>query len=160
MLAVIEKQNNEYVVQFDRHFPYTIEEVWSVLTDNNKLKKWMFNLQIEDLSTGGIIKFDMMDGTFISIDILECQINLVLEFTWGKDRVRFEIHKKENGCLLLLKEFIHELTDHTPKDIAGWHICLDLFSSVLEGEEKEFSKDEWEYWFNKYKVKIDELKGY
>ncbi|EJR54744.1 hypothetical protein IIM_01684 [Bacillus cereus VD107] len=151
MLAVIEKQNNEYVVQFDRHFPYTIEEVWSVLTDNNKLKKWMSNLQIEDLSTGGIIKFDMMDGTFINIDILECQMNSVLEFTWAKDRVRFEIHKDEKGSILLLKEFIHELTDHTPKDIAGWHICLNLFSSVLEGKEKEFSKDEWEYWFEKYK---------
>ncbi|MFB5249213.1 SRPBCC family protein [Bacillus mycoides] len=154
MIAIIEKQNNEYLVQFDRHLPFTIEEVWSVLTDNNKLKKWMSNLQIEDLKTGGIIKFDMMDGTFISIDILECQMNSVLEFTWDKDRVRFEIHKKENGSLLLLKEFIHEFTDHTPKDIAGWHICLDLFSSVLEGEEKEFSKDEWEYWFDKYKVKI------
>ncbi|MBJ8052263.1 SRPBCC family protein [Bacillus cereus] len=160
MIAIIEKQNNEYLVQFDRHFPFTIEEVWSVLTDNNKLKKWMSNLQIEDIKTGGIIKFDMMDGTFINIDILECQMNSVLEFTWDKDRVRFEIHKKENGSLLLLKEFIHELTDHTPKDIAGWHICLDLFSSVLEGEAKEFSKDDWEYWFDKYKVKTDELKGY
>ncbi len=160
MIAIIEKQNNEYFVQYDRHLPFTIEEVWSVLTDNNKLKKWMSNLQIEDLKTGGIIKFDMMDGTFINIDILECQMNSVLEFTWDKDRVRFEIHKKENGSLLLLKEFIHELTDHTPKDIAGWHICLDLFSSVLEGEEKEFSKDEWEYWFDKYKVKTDELKEY
>ncbi|CAH2465908.1 MULTISPECIES: SRPBCC family protein [Bacillus cereus group] len=160
MIAIIEKQNNEYLVQFDRHLPFTIEEVWSVLTDNNKLKKWMSNLQIEDLKTGGIIKFDMMDGTFINIDILECQMNSVLEFTWDKDRVRFEIHKKEKGSLLLFKEFIHELTDHTPKDIAGWHICLDLFSSVLEGEEKEFSKDEWKYWFDKYKVKTDELKGY
>lgn len=120
----------------------------------------MSNLQIENLKTGGIIKFDMMDGTFINIDILECQMNSVLEFTWDKDRVRFEIHKKENGSLLLLKEFIHKLTDHTPKDIAGWHICLDLFSSVLGGAEKEFSKDEWGYWFDKYKVKIDELKGY
>ncbi|HDR3887505.1 TPA: SRPBCC family protein [Bacillus cereus] len=160
MIAIIEKQNNEYLVQFDRHLPFTIEEVWSVLTDNNKLKKWMSNLQIEDLKTGGIIKFDMMDGTFINIDILECQMNSVLEFTWDKDRVRFEIHKKEKGSLLLFKEFIHELTDHTPKDIAGWHICLDLFSSVLEEEEKEFSKDDWEYWFDKYKVKTDELKGY
>ncbi|MFJ8414198.1 SRPBCC family protein [Bacillus paramycoides] len=159
MLAVINKQSNESVVQFDRHFPYTIEEVWSVLTDNNKLKKWMSNLQIEDLCTGGIIKFDMMDGTFIKIDILECQINSVLEFTWAKDRVRFEIHKDEKGSILLLKEFIHELTDHTPKDIAGWHICLNLFSSVLEGEEKEFSKDEWEYWFEKYKVNINGVKG-
>lgn len=38
MIAIIEKQNNEYFVQLDRHLPFTIEEVWSVLTDNNKLK--------------------------------------------------------------------------------------------------------------------------
>ncbi|EJV64923.1 SRPBCC family protein [Bacillus wiedmannii] len=159
MLAVIDKQGNEYVVQFERYFSYSIEEVWSVLTENSKLKKWMSNLQIESLKIGGIIKFDMMDGSFINIDILECQLNSVLEFTWDKDRVRFEIHKDENCTLLLLKEYIHELTDHTPKDIAGWHICLDLFSSVLEGEEKEFSKDEWQQWFEIYKDKVLEVRG-
>ncbi|EJS07805.1 SRPBCC family protein [Bacillus mycoides] len=158
MLAEIEKQIDGYIIKFERQFPNTIEEVWSVLTENSKLKKWMSNLQIENLKTGGIIKFDMMDGSFLNIDILECQLNSVLEFTCDKDRVRFEIHKEKNGALLLLKEYIHELTDHTPKDIAGWHICLDLFSSVLEGEEKVFSKDEWEYWFDNYKVKVDELK--
>lgn len=118
----------------------------------------MSNLQIESLKTGGIIKFDMMNGSFINIDILECQVNSVLEFTWDKDRVRFEIHKEENGTLLFLKEYIHELTDHTPRDIAGWHICLNLFSYVLEGEEKEFSKDEWQQWFEIYKDKIHEVR--
>ncbi|MBZ4222354.1 SRPBCC family protein [Bacillus wiedmannii] len=159
MLAVIDKQGNEHLVQFERYFSYSIEEVWSVLTENSKLKKWMSNLQIESLKTGGIIKFDMMDGSFINIDILECQVNSVLEFTWDKDRVRFEIHKEESGTLLLLKEYIHVVTDHTPKDIAGWHICLNLFSSVLEGEEKEFSKDEWQQWFETYKDKILEVRG-
>ncbi|MFK4470132.1 SRPBCC family protein [Bacillus sp. RC252] len=159
MLAEIEKQTDGYIVKFERQFSYTIEEVWSVLTENSKLKKWMSNLQIENLKTGGIIKFDMMDGSFLNIDILDYQLNSVLEFTWDKDRVRFEIHKEENGSLLLLKEYIHELTDHTPKDIAGWHICLDLFSSVLEEEEKEFSKNEWQQWFEKYKDKIQEVRG-
>ncbi|QWI22152.1 SRPBCC family protein [Bacillus mycoides] len=158
MLAEIEKQIDGYIIKFERQFPNTIEEVWSVLTENSKLKKWMSNLQIENLKTGGIIKFDMMDGSFLNIDILECQLNSVLEFTCDKDRVRFEIHKEKNGALLLLKEYIHELTDHTPNDIAGLHICFALFSSVLEGEEKVFSKDEWEYWFDNYKVKVDELK--
>ena len=88
----------------------------------------MPNLQIESLKTAGIIKFDMMDGSFINIDILECQLNSVLEFTWDKDRVRFEIHNEENGTLYF-KEYIHELTDHTPRDVAGWHICLNLFLS-------------------------------
>ncbi len=101
----------------------------------------------------------MMDGSFINIDILECQLNSVLEFTWDKDRVRFEIHNEENGTLLLLKEYIHELTDHTPRDVVGWHICLNLFSFVLEGEEKEFSKDEWQQWFEIYKDKIHEVRG-
>ncbi|MGH1046966.1 MULTISPECIES: SRPBCC family protein [Bacillus] len=159
MLAQIEKQTDGYIIKFERQFPNTIEEVWSVLTENSKLKKWMSNLQIENLKTGGIIKFDMMDGSFLNIDILECQLNSVLEFTWDKDRVRFEIHKEENGSLLLLKEYIHELTDYTPKDIAGWHICLDLFSSVLEEEEKEFSKNEWQQWFEKYKDEIQEVRG-
>ncbi|MDP1455941.1 SRPBCC family protein [Bacillus wiedmannii] len=159
MIAEIWKLTNGYIVKFERRFPNTIEEVWSVLTENSKLKKWMSNLQIESLKTGGIIKFDMMDGSFINMDILERQVNSVLEFTWDKDRVRFEIHKEESGTLLLLKEYIHVLTDHTPKDIAGWHICLDLFSSVLEGKEKEFSKDEWQQWFETYKNKILEVRG-
>ncbi|OOZ99345.1 activator of Hsp90 ATPase 1 family protein [Bacillus cereus] len=144
MIAEIGKLTDGYIVEFERQFSYTIEEVWSVLTENSKLKKWMSNLQIESLKTNGVIKFDMMDGSFINIDIIECQQNSVLEFTWDKDRVRFEIHKEENGTLLLLKEYIHVLTDHTPKDITGWHICLELFSAVLEGEEKEFSKDKWQ----------------
>ncbi|AXO98564.1 MULTISPECIES: SRPBCC family protein [Bacillus cereus group] len=154
MIAEIGKLTDGYIVEFERQFSYTIEEVWSVLTENSKLKKWMSNLQIESLKTNGVIKFDMMDGSFINIDIIECQQNSVLEFTWDKDRVRFEIHKEENGTLLLLKEYIHVLTDHTPKDIAGWHICLELFSAVLEGEEKEFSKDKWQQWFEIYKDKV------
>ena len=95
MIAEIGKLTGGYIVKFEREFPYTVEEVWSVLTENSKLKKWMSNLQIESLKTGGIIKFDMMNGSFINIDILECQVNSVLEFTWDKDRVRFEIHKRK-----------------------------------------------------------------
>ena len=102
MIAEIGKLTNGYIVKFERHFSYSIEEVWSVLTENSKLKMDV-NLQIESLKTNGVIKFDMMDGSFINIDIIECQQNSVLEFTWDKDRVRFEIHKEGNGTLLLLK---------------------------------------------------------
>ncbi len=86
----------------------------------------MSNLQIESLKTGGIIKFDMMDGSFINIDILECQANAVLEFT-GIKTVYDLKYIKRKMILFTSKEYIHELTDHIPKDIAGWYICLDLF---------------------------------
>ena len=41
MIAEIGKLTDGYIVKFEREFPYTVEEVWSVLTENSKLKKWM-----------------------------------------------------------------------------------------------------------------------
>lgn len=38
MIAEIGKLTNGYIVKFERHFSYSIEEVWSVLTENSKLK--------------------------------------------------------------------------------------------------------------------------
>ncbi|MEY8348229.1 SRPBCC family protein [Bacillus cereus] len=159
MLALIEKIDTEYVAQFNRPLYYSVEQVWAVLTENEKLARWMPNLHIEDLRKGGMIKFDMMDGSgkFINIDILECQMNSILEFTWGEDRVRFEVHKNPDGCLLILKEFIHEINDHTPKDLAGWHICLEMLSSVTDGHNMEFPKSEWEKWYERYKLVVNKI---
>lgn len=39
MIAEIGKLTAGYIVKFERQFPYTIEEIWSVLTENSKLKK-------------------------------------------------------------------------------------------------------------------------
>ncbi len=38
MIAEIRKLTDGYIVKFERQFPYTVEEVWSVLTENSKLK--------------------------------------------------------------------------------------------------------------------------
>ncbi len=38
MIAEIGKLTDGYIVEFERQFSYTIEEVWSVLTENSKLK--------------------------------------------------------------------------------------------------------------------------
>ncbi|MES9673754.1 SRPBCC domain-containing protein, partial [Bacillus pseudomycoides] len=73
MLALIEKIDNEYVAQFNRSLNHAVEQVWAVLTENDKLARWMPNLHIENLQKEGIIKFDMMDGSgdFIDINILD-----------------------------------------------------------------------------------------
>ncbi|MDM5155047.1 SRPBCC family protein [Bacillus sp. DX1.1] len=161
MLAIIEKMENGYVAQYNRPLSNSVEKVWAALTENDKLARWMPNLQVEDLRKGGTIKFDMMDGsgTFIDIEILDCRLNSVLEFTWGNDRVRFELYRESDGCLLTLKEFINAINDHTPKDLAGWHICLDVLSALLDGCYMEFPKEEWERWYKKYDLAIKQMKS-
>ncbi|MCY9658876.1 SRPBCC family protein [Paenibacillus chondroitinus] len=152
MLASIHKKENGYIAQFDRPLGHAISEVWAVLTDNERLEKWMANLQADDLRKGGHMKFDMKDGsgTLIDMEITDYEPLSVLEFMWGKDRVRFEVSARSEGSLLVLKEFIGTMTDHTPKDLAGWHVCLDMLSALLDGQVMEFPMDEWKKWYEQY----------
>ncbi|MFC5448569.1 SRPBCC family protein [Paenibacillus aestuarii] len=157
MLASIQRTDAGYIVRFDRHLQHAVEKVWAAITDNDKLAKWMPNLQINDLRSGGLIKFDMKDGsgTFIDMEILECIPYSVLEFVWGTDRVRFELYPEPEGCLLVLKEYIGALSDHTSKDLSGWHVCLDMMSALLQGQPMAFPKSDWEKWHARYKEEVD-----
>lgn len=150
MLAVIQKMENGYIARFERHLKHSAEKVWSMLTENEELSKWFSELRIDDLREGGIIKFDMRDGSFIEMEILELKMQSVLEYTWGKDKVRFELYPESNGCRLVLIEEIKTITNHTPKDLAGWHVCLDVINALLDDRTLESREDEWKKWYEKY----------
>ncbi|MGE7690895.1 SRPBCC family protein [Lysinibacillus sp. NPDC097214] len=160
MLATIQKQQNSYIVTFNRPLSHSVDAVWAVLTENGKLQKWMNNLEIIDLRKNGKIHFNMNDGTdtYMEITITDHVEKEVLEFDWGKDTVRFELSPTSSGSILVLLESIGELTEHTPKDLAGWHICLDLLSDLLNGTVHEtFPMEEWQKWFAKYKQLVDSV---
>ena len=151
MLAVIQKVENGYTARCERQFSHSLENVWSMLTDNDKLPQWFPELRVEVLREGGMIKFDMQDGTFIDMEILELQMYSVLEYTWGEDIVRFELSSEPDGCKLVLIEKLTKITSHTSRDLAGWHVCLDVIHALLDGRTTDFRQDEWTKWYEKYK---------
>lgn len=154
MLAVIQKVENGYTARFERQLTHSVETVWSMLTDNEKLFHWFSELRVEDLREGGMIKFDMQDGTFIDMEVLELRIYSVLEYTWGEDIVRFELYSEPVGCRLVLIEKLSKITDHTSKDLAGWHVCLDVIHALLDGRTTDFRQAEWKKWYEKYKEAV------
>jgi uncharacterized protein YndB with AHSA1/START domain len=154
MLAVIEQAEAGYIARFERHLKHSVEKVWASLTENDKLAKWFCELEVDSLCVGGIIKFTMPDGTFKQLEIIELKIYSVLEYTWGEDRVRFELYPEPDGCRLLLIEKIIKITDHTPKDLAGWHVCLDVINALLDEKSIEFRKNEWKTQYEEYKQLI------
>jgi hypothetical protein len=83
----------------------------------------------------------------------------VLQFAWGADQVRFELAAESGGCRLLLIEQILKITDHTPKDLAGWHVCLDVIGRLLNciDTTTESRKQEWEAGYEQYKQAIAEI---
>ena len=156
MIARIQKVENGYNAIYERHLNHPKEDVWSYLTDNEKLPNWFSELRVDELREGGVIKFDMGDGTFDELSILELEINSVLEFSWWVDTVRFELFQESEGTLLRFIENIHTITDHTPKDLAGWHVCLDVIEALLDGRTIE-RKEEWKIWYERYAKEIEKV---
>lgn len=157
MLADIRVDEGGYIACFTRHFRHSTAEVWSYLTDNGKLKQWFSELQVDKLREGGVIKFDMRDGTFIELEITKLNLGSVLEYTWGADRVRFELYPESDGCHLLLVEKLSKITDHTPKDLAGWHVCLDMIQVLLGEKTIESREEEWKIRYQEYSQRIGTL---
>jgi uncharacterized protein YndB with AHSA1/START domain len=158
MLASLKQTENGYMARFERHVMHSVEQVWSMLTDNDKLSSWFSELKIEDLREGGVIKFDMQDGTYEIMDIIELKMYSILDYTWGEDVVRFELAPELEGCRLVLIEKISKLTDHTPKDLAGWHVCLEVIQALLDGRTIESRELEWEGVHGEYVKLVERMK--
>ncbi|QCR32769.1 SRPBCC domain-containing protein [Lysinibacillus sp. SGAir0095] len=159
MLAKIYKSEAGYIAEYDRYFDVPTEKVWPLLISNEKFKLWMEHLEITDLRKGGNINFHYNDGSgnLEKIKITDYVDDKALQFEWGEDTVRFEIIPENSGTLLVMKQFLTNLTDHTPKDLAGWHVCLLRFNDVVTGESTFLPEDEWEKWYVEYKLLVHNL---
>ncbi|MBY3624685.1 SRPBCC family protein [Acinetobacter sp. CUI P1] len=157
MIANLKKAEDHYVARFERQLNHSASEIWSFLTENEKLALWFTELRVEDLREGGLIKFDMQNGTFEEMRITALQHESVLEFMWAEDSVRFELYPNSDGCLLVLNETIQTLTPHTPRDLAGWHVCLDVIQHLLDGTTLESRETEWNVWYEQYREAISKL---
>ncbi len=157
MLAQLAKDGEGFTARFEREYPHAPEDVWAYLTDNDKLQVWFSELRVEELGQGGRLTFDMGDGTFETMSILDYEEGSVLEYVWGEDVVRFELSPVAGGTRLLLIEKISALTPHTPKDLAGWHVCLDVVGALLDGRDIPYRKEMWEKEHAEYSALTDKL---
>ncbi len=157
MIADIRQVEKGYIARYERHMEYPIENVWAMLTDNGELEKWFQELRVGEPRKGGFMKFDMQGGEFEQLEIFEYSLLSVLEFDWFGDVVRFELHPEQDGCLMVFTEKFTTVTEQSIKDLAGWHVCLDVIKSLLDGKPIDSREAEWENWHSKYEQAINEL---
>lgn len=159
-IATLMKDENGYTAEYVRQLKQPSEKVWNSITNNEKLKKWMDHLEIVDLRKNGKILFHYNDGSdqFEEMVITDYEEHSMIEFEWGEDFVRFEVLQTDEGTTLIMKESIHHLTDHTPKDLAGWQVCLMHLANVINDESVEVPDNEWEKWFEIYNTLLEQYK--
>src|SRR5690606_20231467 len=157
MRAEILQQDKGYTTVFDRELAHEEAAVWSMLTDNEKLAQWFDELRIAESGKGGRLIFDMGDGITEDLAITDYEEGRVLAFEWWADHVRFEVGPASDGkSRLRLVETIDRITPQTAKDLAGWHVCLDVIESLLNGEKIDRDTD-WQHWHGEYKRLLDSM---
>jgi uncharacterized protein YndB with AHSA1/START domain len=131
-------------VRFERRYEATPEELWSALTEPERLTRWLANVAELELRPGGrFLLVWQEDGQQTDGTVLDLEPGRVLELGWTypdepESAVRFELRADGDGTVLVL--------DHRglpPRAIAGygagWHSHLDSLAAHLAGGSADWS---------------------
>jgi uncharacterized protein YndB with AHSA1/START domain len=121
---------------FVRPLPHPPAAVWTALTDPAEIDQWAPFAATRDLATVGETTLTMVDGATRMeqpATVLRAEPPLLLEYTWGKDRLRWELEPDGGGTLLTLRH-TSAGPDKKAMVAAGWHICLAVLDRLLAAD--------------------------
>jgi uncharacterized protein YndB with AHSA1/START domain len=129
---------DRWTLVFVRELKHPPETVWAALTRAEQLAAWAPFTADRDLDRPGDATLTMIDGD--GAEPMPATVTMVeppwlLEYTWGEDRLRWQLEVVDPGDAGTRLTLRHTLTDREwlPKVAAGWHMCLDVAARLLDG---------------------------
>jgi uncharacterized protein YndB with AHSA1/START domain len=131
-------------VVMPREFESRIEDVWSLLTDPDRLAMWAPYTSNRDLSSVGRATLLMLDGdkaTPVELPsvVFTSDAPRTLEHSWGEDTVTWTLEAMSGGpskntarTRLTVRQTLGDAT-MASAIAAGWHLCLDVAAAALAG---------------------------
>lgn len=125
------------VLRFERHYAAPPADVWSALTDAERLARWSLPAVIEP-GVGGSVTFDYGDLGTGSGTVLAWEEPTLLEYEWTETmagdtwRIRFRLTPEGDGTRLVFEHLAPN--PHGPEFAAGWHWYLDRLARELDGD--------------------------
>jgi uncharacterized protein YndB with AHSA1/START domain len=131
-----EQEGDRFTLVFVRNLAHPPRTVWAALTDPAKLAQWAPFTADRNLDQTGDVTLTMIDGdqeTELAASVTRVEPRERLEYTWGGDRLRWELEPTSEGTRLTLRHALSD-RDFVPKVAAGWHLCLDVADHLLGGD--------------------------
>ena len=133
------------MLEYRRRFAHPPEKVWRALTEPDQLAAW-FPTTIDGERAAGaalVFRFERLDIDPMQGEMLRFDPPVLLELTWGPDRLRFVLAPDGDGTAMTFTVTVDELGKAT-RDGAGWHQCLEGLARVVAGErDHEFDSGQW-----------------
>ncbi|MBO3103079.1 SRPBCC family protein [Cellulomonas fengjieae] len=128
-------------VRFERRFATAPEDLWSCITDPDRLRRWLGPVY-GDLRVGGRYELRMGDDVAGSPqnaagEVVECDPPARLLLTWlfpgePESRVSVEVRAEGGGALLVLEHL--GLEEAAARGYgSGWHASLDQLDDHVAG---------------------------
>lgn len=122
-------------VQFERTYPYSIDRVWSAVTEPDELRHWFPSSVDLDLVVGAQVRFsgdphvEDHPGVVVAVEPPHH-----LAFTWGDDELHFDLAALDAGsCRFTLTNLLSD-RDAAARNASGWAVCLEELAKRLGGE--------------------------
>jgi uncharacterized protein YndB with AHSA1/START domain len=131
--AILQDAEGRFVLRFERVLRRRPQEIWKALTDPGELRTWHPSPFELEPAVGGAVRYLPPGGTALGDgEVIEYDPPRVLAYTWGEDRLRWELHPHDDGSLLVLE---HTFDDRlkAARDAAGWHVCLEALAASVAG---------------------------
>ena len=117
-----------------RRYPHPVEKVWRAVTTSEHLGAWFPSPVDIDLRPGGTVRFRAFEGDAGATGTVEEVVAPHrLAFTWGSDRMTFELEPDGDGTSFTLTHAFDD-TAGAASFATGWELCLVGLRSVLADE--------------------------
>lgn len=137
--ATVAGDGDAWTLIFIRDLRHPPAVVWRALTDPAELDRWAPFRSDRDLGRTGGATLTMVDGadeSDLPSTVLRAEEPALLEYTWGEDRLRWELEPTGGGTRLTLRHTSSE-SGIEAMVAAGWHLCLVVLERLLAGEPVE-----------------------
>lgn len=144
-------------LQFGRRIPHPLDAVWRAIAEPAQLSKWFPTTVTGEIEAGGHLVFTFENHPLPPMQgqVTDFDPPRLLAFTWGEDRLRFELDPTESGDETELRfTVLLDSSDKAARDGAGWETCLNGLEAVLDGADEEAIAgvgDDWRRYYDEYK---------
>jgi uncharacterized protein YndB with AHSA1/START domain len=142
VLGTLDRQGGRWTLAFSRKLAHPREKVWRAVTEPEHLAVWYPQEIVGERKAGAPLRFVSSEGDGFDGQMLVFDPPSVMEFTWGTDLLRIELAADGAGTVLTLTDSFDD-AGKAARDAAGWHECLDLLVSDLDGTPPPVQGETW-----------------
>jgi uncharacterized protein YndB with AHSA1/START domain len=133
--ATVVPDGDAWTLIFIRELRHAPPVVWQALTDPVEIDQWAPFTAERNLGATGETTLTMVDRDermALASMVVRVDPPRLLEYTWGEDRLRWELEPHGRGTRLTLRHTLSR-PDMDAMVAAGWHLCLVVLDRLLSG---------------------------